>query len=167
MKDQNGNKKEFQYRPELLCVGKKIPLSYEVFFTEDESDRAVPWQKVQQEFLDKNPQIVTQIYEKNMMDTDKDKFFPVSVGSCKGDSGGPLFMKGQLTKYQFIHSPTKLESGQVNKQMTKTTALGATSIVQFNTKELEHHHNNNNTTQQLQQINTTFKKGNKVNKKIF
>ena len=94
MKDQNGIKKEFQYRPELLCVGKKIPLSYEVFFTEDESDRAVPWQKVQQEFLDKNPQIVTQIYEKNMMDTDKDKFFPVSVGSCKGDSGGPLFMKG-------------------------------------------------------------------------
>ena len=51
--------------------------------------------------------------------------------------------------------------------MTKTIALGATSIVQFNTKELEHHHNNNNTTQQLQQINTTFKKGNKVNKKKF
>ena len=93
-KNKNGSTQEFLYRPELLCVGKEVGLSYEVFFTEDENDRMSPWIKIQEEFLDNNPQIVEDIYKKNMVDTDGDKLYQVSVGSCKGDSGGPLFMTG-------------------------------------------------------------------------
>ena len=90
------NGKYFKYRPKLLCVGKKMSLSYDVFYTEDVANKDGDWLKVDNEFLKKNPQITKAIYTKNMVDPDGNGFYQISVGSCYGDSGGPMFIKGLI-----------------------------------------------------------------------
>ena len=92
--DSRENGKAFKYRPKLLCVWKQIQISYEVFFSEDVLNKAAKWLKIENEYLEKNPQIIKTIYEKNMVDPDGNSFYETSVGSCKGDSGGPMIIEG-------------------------------------------------------------------------
>lgn len=86
---------KFQYRPELLCIGKNNSLRYQVFYTENRADPKAEWRKVNSEFLEKNGDMVADIYFRNMVDIDRDKAYISSVGSCKGDSGGPVFVKSK------------------------------------------------------------------------
>ena len=86
---------KFQYRPQLLCLGKNNSLKYQVFFTDDRQDPKAQWRQVESEFLEKNADLIPDIYSRNMVDLDRDKVYVSSVGSCKGDSGGPAFVKSK------------------------------------------------------------------------
>ena len=87
---------KFQYRPELLCLGKNNSLRYQVFYTADRKDPKAQWREVESEFLKKNADLIPDIYYRNMVDIDRDKVYISSVGSCKGDSGGPAFVKSKI-----------------------------------------------------------------------
>ena len=87
------NGKDFKYKPEILCVGKNSPLRFKVFYTEDAKIETSNWTKLDDDFLGTNPEITKEIYKKNLVDPDGDGFFVSSIGSCSGDSGGPMFLK--------------------------------------------------------------------------
>ena len=86
---------KFRYRPHLLCLGKNNSLRYQVFYTDDRQDPRAQWRQVESEFLKKNADLIPDIYSRNMVDSDRDKVYISSVGSCKGDSGGPAFVKSK------------------------------------------------------------------------
>ena len=86
---------KFLYRPQTLCLGRNNSLKYQVFFTEDRQDPKAQWRQVESEFLEKNADLIPDIYSRNMVDIDRDKVYVSSVGSCKGDSGGPAFVKSK------------------------------------------------------------------------
>ena len=81
------------YRPKILCVGKRMPLRFEVFYTEDAEIKTSNWLNVDKLFLETNPEIVKKIYKASLVDPDGDGFYVSSIGSCTGDSGGPMFLK--------------------------------------------------------------------------
>ena len=91
-----GNKK-FLFKPEILCVGKNKSMKYEVFFTSDSKKDDASWSKVDDHFLRSN-NLVNKIYEANMVDLDQDASYITSVGACKGDSGGPMFIESGWSK---------------------------------------------------------------------
>ena len=68
-------KPDFKYRPKLLCVGRRLQLSYEVFFTQDDKVENGTWSKLKQEFLEENPQMAREIYKKTKLDPDGDTFY--------------------------------------------------------------------------------------------
>ena len=86
---------KFQFRPHLLCLGKNNSLRYQVFYTDDRKDPKAQWKQVESEFLKKNADLIPDIYHRNMVDIDRDKVYVSSIGSCKGDSGGPAFVKSK------------------------------------------------------------------------
>ena len=96
------NGTDFRYTPKLICVGKQKRLSYEFFFTED-LDEDGNWVKIDNQFLENNPQIVKAVYKKNMIDPDGNQFYETAIGSCQGDSGGPIFIKGFVFKAYINH----------------------------------------------------------------
>ena len=90
---------KFQFKPEVLCLGKNNSLRYQVFYTDDRNDPKAKWTEVESEFLKKNADLIPDIYYRNMVDRDRDEVYISSVGSCKGDSGGPVFVKSKLQSY--------------------------------------------------------------------
>ena len=74
-----------------------------VFYTKDSKDKKAKWNELDEDFLRKNTEIISEIYSRNMLDIDRDNVFVSAVGSCQGDSGGPLMVKGK--SFFLLHQP--------------------------------------------------------------
>ena len=100
LKNITPDNKKFQYKPEILCVARNKSLKFEVYSTQDSEKEDAPWSKVEEKFL-KRKDIVNKIYEANMVDLDHDGAYITAVGACKGDSGGPMFIKSKTRNIWF------------------------------------------------------------------
>ena len=90
---QNGS--EYKFLPKILFVGKNHSLRFEMYSTEDSVKEEAEWDKVDQTFLKSNTRLIRSIYTKNLLDLDEDGSWVSSTGSCKGDSGGPMFINSE------------------------------------------------------------------------
>ena len=89
------SRSNFEYRPDILCVGKNISLNFDMFLTSDSNKPNTDWSQLSSHAVNMNKHAVQTIYEKNMVDMDMDSYYVRSVGVCKGDSGGPMFVKSR------------------------------------------------------------------------
>ena len=97
LKLQNGTK--YKYQPKILFVGKNHSLKYEVYSTEDSEQKGAKWTKQDDAFLKTNSKLIRGIYTKNLLDLDEDGSWVSSTGSCKGDSGGPMFINSEFLMF--------------------------------------------------------------------
>ena len=72
-----------------------------MFSTPDSKKEDAPWSKVEEKFL-KSRDIVNKIYKANMVDLDQDGAYITAVGACRGDSGGPMFIKSKTRNIRFL-----------------------------------------------------------------
>ena len=100
LKKLTPDNKKFRFKPEILCVARNKSLKYEVFSTPDSKKEDAPWSKVEEKFL-KSRDIVNKIYKANMVDLDQDGAYITAVGACRGDSGGPMFIKSKTRNIRF------------------------------------------------------------------
>ena len=64
--------------------------------TRDSKKPNTDWSQLSSHAVNMNNQAVQAIYKKNMVDMDMDSYYVRSVGVCKGDSGGPMFVKSRF-----------------------------------------------------------------------
>ena len=104
------NKMEVQYRPKILCVGEHLAFRPEYFWTQEtDLEHAEQWKKASDTFIAKNKDELRKLNEQpDELDDFWKDWFLESAGTCKGDSGGPMFQK----KYQ-IGLGQRLESIKV------------------------------------------------------
>ena len=96
LQNNTNERKEFKFRPKILCVGKNKTMNYEIFYTPDSKSDESVWAKLDKNFIEENSDIVKKIYKLNQLDLDEDGNYVTSVGTCKGDSGGPAFARSNF-----------------------------------------------------------------------
>ena len=86
---------KFKYDPEIICIGRRKELRYEVYKRNADLNNGV-WNQMNNQSLARNFVFTSQIYKSNMVDLDGDQSYVISAGTCKGDSGGPVFVRSKL-----------------------------------------------------------------------
>ena len=71
--------------------------------------------------LARNFVFTSKIYKSNMVDLDGDQSYVISAGTCKGDSGGPVFVRSKLAApgavFQFLLIRIILKASHIQKDM--------------------------------------------------
>ena len=86
---------KFKYDPEIICIGRRKELRYEVYKRNADLNNSV-WNHMNDQSLGRNLVLSSKIYKSNMVDLDGDQSYVISAGTCKGDSGGPVFVRSKL-----------------------------------------------------------------------
>ena len=87
------NNAEVAYRPAILCIGEQLSFRSEYFWTEEtDLEHARVWEKAPDTFIENNKDELKQLNEQpDELDNYWSDWFLESAGTCKGDSGGPMF----------------------------------------------------------------------------
>jgi len=79
---------KFQYRPQVVCVGRNQSFKYKAFYTREPPESTNKWGKYSKSYLKRNPGMIGAIYKQ--FDEKHTGYYVHSAGLCHGDSGGPL-----------------------------------------------------------------------------
>ena len=88
---KNGRAK---YPPRILCIGEHLYFRAEYYWTSDSDLERAKWAKVTKAFLLNNKDELRKLNEQPDEDDIAWKdYYIESAGTCKGDSGGPMYQK--------------------------------------------------------------------------
>ena len=92
--------KSVPFRPKILCIGEHLPYKPDFYVTLDEDvQNTKNWVKATDAFIRNNKHELVKLNEQpDVDDTYWSDYFVESAGTCRGDSGGPLFQITNVIK---------------------------------------------------------------------